>query len=145
MRQAGGRAFLYDATRHVTLAVPRPPSPCARAVWDASNAEVFVLAGDGGSLHVYRYEAQSTRGPRIVRLAEEPLSLGRPLLCRNGALTWCGEDGQLRHGVLSTHTALQVPPARPVRPLLGFCSRRLQGDVWAQRPCMRNMTQNPLS
>jgi hypothetical protein len=33
---------------------------------------------------------------------------GVPLLCRNGALTWCDEDGQLRHSVLCSHTALQV-------------------------------------
>ena len=145
VRQTGGRAFLYDAARHATLAVPKPPLRCTCAVWDACNAEVFLLAGSDG-LHVYRYETQSTRGPRVVRLSvqapshldngpAEPIrnsedvsfpgltcrrpsaetepvghrwSAGRPLLCRNGVLTWCGDDGLPRHGVLATHTALQV-------------------------------------
>ena len=142
--------FLYDVSTHTTLAVPKPPPRCSCVLWDTCDADVFLLAGAGGALLVYRYEAQSTRGPRVVRLAmpahghstdtvevpgqdqqadascpplvlqppeakkeavEHQLGSGRPLLCRNGVLTFCGDDGQLRHGVLSTHTALQVPPA----------------------------------
>jgi len=169
--------------------VPKPPARCSCAVWDTCNAEVFLLAAVGGALQVYRYEAQSTHGPRVVRLAmgahslsDDPIETpgeyrlaedscaalscqppaadtdpmghqlrsGQPLLCRNGVLTFCGDDGQPRHGVLSTHSALQVPRwalqrdgcGRLLRctashvflrhhtaPTLQFCDRQLQSGA----------------
>ncbi len=175
MRQSGGRVFLYDVVDHTTLAVPEPPARSSCAVWDTCNAEVFLLAAAGGALQVYRYEAQSTRGPRVVRLAmnacsrptdpiETPgkdqlteelcaalscqpsvadadpmghqLGSGQPLLCRNGVLTFCGDDGQLRHGVLSTHSALQVPP-QVATPRLGLRMSKVPS------PGVRSVSQGP--
>ena len=78
---------------------------------DEEVAKRHMQEGDMRTVRTLQRQAGSSMAAHGQRAGS-----GAPLLCRNGALTWCSKDGQLRHSVLCTHTALQVCSGAALKP-----------------------------